>query len=93
MYSWIEVDAKQTQTMLQLTIKNASSEIPRDERSRIFDRFYRVDSALTPTVEGIGLGLSLAREILRAHNGELMLNPGKEGEHLLVLGYQWCCKF
>ena len=82
---WIEVNAQKTQTALQITIKNASSKIPASERERIFDRFHRGDPARTRKIEGIGLGLSLAREILRAHNGELILDRALEGETSFTL--------
>jgi signal transduction histidine kinase len=71
---WIEIQAYQTQTKLHVKIINASKEIPASDRSRLFDRFYRGDRAHTRKVEGIGLGLSLAREIVRAHGGDLILD-------------------
>ncbi len=77
---WIKVDAKQSNNSLQVTIVNASEDIKNGDRALIFDRFHRGDPARTRKIEGIGLGLSLAREIVRAHNGELMLNPGINGE-------------
>ncbi len=77
---WIKVDAFQNHRQLQLTIANASKEILPGNRNRIFDRFYRGDSAHSRKIEGIGLGLSLAREIVRAHHGELMLNRVCDGE-------------
>jgi len=42
----------------------------------LFDRFYRLDPARSRQSEGTGLGLSLAREIARAHGGDLTLEPG-----------------
>lgn len=77
---WIKVDAFQNHRKLQVTIANASKEIPLGNRNRIFDRFHRGDPARNRKVEGIGLALSLAREIVRAHHGELMLNPPSDGE-------------
>ncbi|MDZ8081667.1 MAG: ATP-binding protein [Nostoc sp. DcaGUA01] len=71
---WIEIHAHQTQTMLHINITNASKDIPASDRLRLFDRFYRGDRARTRKVEGIGLGLSLAREIVRAHRGDLTLD-------------------
>ncbi|MDZ8188617.1 MAG: ATP-binding protein [Nostoc sp. ChiSLP02] len=70
---WIKIQARQAQTKLYVTITNASKDIPASDRSRLFDRFYRGDRARTRKVEGIGLGLSLAREIVRAHRGDLTL--------------------
>ncbi|WP_138500442.1 sensor histidine kinase [Nostoc sp. PA-18-2419] len=73
-HGWIQIHAEQTQTRLCVTITNASIDIPASDRSRLFDRFYRSDPARTRKVEGIGLGLSLAREIVRAHRGDLTLD-------------------
>ncbi|MEH2067047.1 MAG: ATP-binding protein [Nostoc sp.] len=73
-HGWIKIHATQTQTTLYITITNASIDIPASDRFRLFDRFYRSDPARTRKVEGIGLGLSLAREIVRAHRGDLTLD-------------------
>ena len=56
-----------------IRIANTGSQIPVAERHRIFERFYRADPARSGRVEGTGLGLSLAHEIIRAHHGELTL--------------------
>ena len=53
--------------------------IPKDERDRVFDRFYRGGDELTRTVKGTGLGLSLVKEIADAHRGTVYVDsaPGK----------------
>jgi two-component system, OmpR family, heavy metal sensor histidine kinase CusS len=71
---WIRIHAKQNAATVQVTIANASQDIPATDCDRIFDRFYRGDPARTRKVEGIGLGLSLSREIARAHGGDLRLD-------------------
>ncbi|MFZ9035757.1 MAG: sensor histidine kinase [Francisellaceae bacterium] len=45
--------------------------------SRLFDPFYRVDSARTSEIAGSGLGLSIAKEIIEAHGGEIKISPNK----------------
>ena len=45
----------------------------------LFTRFYRGDSSRSRQIEGVGLGLSLAREIVHAHHGSLTLAESKEG--------------
>jgi two-component system, OmpR family, heavy metal sensor histidine kinase CusS len=65
---------------VQVTVVNASSDIPPEECDRIFDRFYRGDASRNRKREGFGLGLSLSREIARAHNGELRLDKTPKGK-------------
>lgn len=53
--------------------------IASDHLPLIFDRFYRVDSELTSTVGGSGLGLYLVNSLVRAHGGNVAVRsePGK----------------
>jgi two-component system heavy metal sensor histidine kinase CusS len=52
---------------------NTGPGIPEEARDLIFDRFYRVDPARGRVKDGFGLGLNLALEIIRAHDGTLQL--------------------
>ncbi|RCJ39419.1 two-component sensor histidine kinase [Nostoc punctiforme NIES-2108] len=82
---WIQIRTHQTPTTLHITIVNASKDIPLSDRDRIFDRFYRGDPSRNRNVEGIGLGLSLAREIARAHRGNLTLDLTSSGQTAFTL--------
>jgi heavy metal sensor kinase len=82
---WIRIDARRQAQIVSITISNCSKDIPEKDRSRIFDRFHRGDPARTRKVEGIGLGLSLAREIARAHGGDLILAPTSSGQTAFTL--------
>ncbi|MGF1538748.1 MAG: sensor histidine kinase [Elainellaceae cyanobacterium] len=88
---WVSLEAQQSvlehRTTVQVTLTNASRPIPPQERDRIFDRFYRGDPARTRTVEGLGLGLSLSREIVQAHGGRLALgtDAGEQTTFILTL--------
>jgi two-component system, OmpR family, heavy metal sensor histidine kinase CusS len=62
---------------LLLTLCNSGTGIPLADQPRIFDRFYRVNQS--PAADGLGLGLSLAREIAHAHHGELLLKESRPG--------------
>lgn len=59
------------------TLANTAAPIPDQDRALLFERFHRVDKARTSA--GSGLGLSLAREIARAHHGDLILNAYSNG--------------
>lgn len=71
--------------IVRFTLSNSGESIPREDRERIFDRFYRLDASRDGRVGGSGLGLSLAREIARAHGGELALGPDQPGVTVFVL--------
>jgi two-component system, OmpR family, heavy metal sensor histidine kinase CusS len=61
------------------SISNTGQPIPIDERERIFDRFHRAERSRDRTRGGQGLGLSICREIARAHGGEIGYVANAEG--------------
>lgn len=61
-------------------ISNTGPGIPDEDRNHIFERFYRADKARSREVDGFGLGLNLAREILRALDGDLQLVESTDQE-------------
>ena len=69
----IRIALRATARQAVLSVANTGPGIPDGERDRLFDRFYRADKARNRHVDGVGLGLSLAREIARAHGGDLTL--------------------
>jgi len=68
-----------------LSVSNTGTPIPEQDRARIFERFYRADKSRSRRIEGTGLGLSLAREIARAHGGDLMLERSDNERTAFVL--------
>ena len=63
----------------ELTIANSGPGIPPESLPRVFDRFFRGDPAHSQTVDGCGLGLSIAKWIVSAHHGTIQVEstPGK----------------
>ena len=55
----------------ELSVINTGDEIPTEHRDKIFERFYRVDSARNGEDKHYGLGLAIAKAIVAAHNGHL----------------------
>ncbi len=75
----VTVEARQDGDWLELSVGDRGIGIPRAEQSRIFDKFYRVETPLASEVSGSGLGLSLVRYIVEGHGGEVRVDsaPGK----------------
>jgi signal transduction histidine kinase len=75
---WIRIAATIRARRIEVAFANASTGISPAEREKIFHRFYRASSARDRQREGVGLGLSVAREIARAHGGDLTLSAADE---------------
>lgn len=75
----IELYLREHGETIQLTVSNTGPGIPPADRDRVFERFYRADKARARASGGAGLGLSLAREIARAHHGDLFLEQTPPG--------------
>lgn len=61
----------ETGNALVLKCENQGITIPPEKLERIFEQFYRLDSARTSTSGGAGLGLAIAKEIVRLHGGNI----------------------
>ena len=61
---------------VELAVTNSGSGISSEDEDRVFERFFRADQSRGRKVDGLGLGLSLSREIVRAHGGKLVLAGG-----------------
>ena len=64
---------------LCLELQDRGPGIEPGEQQRIFEPFYRSSSKLTDGVAGTGIGLGLARDLARAHGGDLWLEPSEQG--------------
>lgn len=62
---------KQEKNTAFLSVVNDGEEIPKDQRKKIFERFYRVDQARNSEDGNYGLGLAIARAIVTAHKGRI----------------------
>jgi heavy metal sensor kinase len=82
---WIDLTAHRRGANVEITFANAADAIDPQSRRRLFDRFHRLDPARGRDSEGTGLGLSLAREIARAHGGDVILDDASADEFRLRL--------
>ncbi|MFI9728633.1 sensor histidine kinase [Streptomyces sp. NPDC052092] len=70
----VEVSVSGDTALVRVT--DAGPGIPAEDRERVFDRFHRVDKARSRDRGGSGLGLSVARSLVRAHGGDITLTAG-----------------
>ena len=71
---WIEVKLEKSGRRVRLTLRNSVSRLPDCPPERLFERFYRGDSARTQGTAGCGVGLSAAQSIVEAHKGRIALS-------------------
>lgn len=70
--------AKDQKGMLCITCTNRGVTIPPEKLSRIFEQFYRLDTARTTKSGGAGLGLAIAKEIVELHGGTITAYSAEE---------------
>lgn len=69
----VTVTATQQNSQLHLTVKDTGNGIPEELKERIFEPFFRLDKSRSRELGGVGLGLALVREIVRVHNGSILV--------------------
>lgn len=69
----VTMNLRQAGEMAEFNIANTGAGIPPEMLPRVFDRFFRGDTAHANTIDGCGLGLSIAQWIVAAHGGKLQI--------------------
>lgn len=69
--SAIRTTLKQTEKGILLSVADQGPGIPNSEKSKVFDRFYRIGNEQTRTTKGTGLGLYLCQRIAKDHRGRI----------------------
>ena len=76
----IEDDGK----TLRIAVRDQGPGIPDDQLERVFEPFFRLESSRSRESGGVGLGLSIARNIARWHGGEVTLRNALDGKGLIA---------
>jgi len=68
-----------TDDMVEIAIDDDGPGIPDEQRDSVFKPFFRLDSSRNPDTGGVGLGLTIARDVVRNHGGDLILGESPMG--------------
>ncbi|MDV9186703.1 HAMP domain-containing sensor histidine kinase [Streptomyces sp. SR27] len=80
---WVEVTTGTEQGQAVLVVSNTGPVIPAYEIDNLFEPFRRLRQERTGSDKGVGLGLSIARSVARAHGGRIIAEP-REGGGLVM---------
>ncbi len=75
----VTIEARQEGAELIVSVTDTGPGIPPDALPRIFERFFRADSARQSMTGGSGLGLAIVRAIIEAHDGRVWAENAPEG--------------
>jgi signal transduction histidine kinase len=81
----IFVDLHVIGTTIELNVKDQGIGIAPEERSKVFDKFYRVGAEQTRSTKGTGLGLYLCKKIVTFHNGAIFIKPNQPKGSIFVV--------
>lgn len=72
-----------------LSVADTGSGIPGELRERVFEPFFRVDKSRSRELGGVGLGLALVHEIVKAHDGSISIKDNPSGGTVLRLSFDF----
>ena len=75
----VTVSAKREKNEVVLTVADTGNGIDESFREQIFEPFFRVDKSRSRELGGVGLGLAMVREIVRAHDGKIEVRGNEQG--------------
>jgi two-component system sensor histidine kinase CiaH len=84
----IFIDLHQTVASIKLTVKDEGVGIAAEERTKVFEKFYRVGAEQTRTTKGTGLGLYLCKKIVTFHDGQIFVQSNQPKGSIFVVQFK-----
>jgi two-component system phosphate regulon sensor histidine kinase PhoR len=75
----VHIDVGKVGSRIEIVVADEGPGIPEEDRSRVFERFYRVDKSRARDPGGTGLGLAIVRHLVELHGGTVRAENGPEG--------------
>jgi signal transduction histidine kinase len=70
----VEMDLSTSEDAVTVSVRDHGLGIPREQRDKIFDRFYRVSGSKQKAIPGLGMGLYIVAEIVKRHEGTITVD-------------------
>jgi two-component system osmolarity sensor histidine kinase EnvZ len=81
----IRVNGRRSAEAIEIIIDDDGPGIPAEQREEVFRPFYRLEESRNPETGGIGLGLTIARDVVRGHGGDVILADSPMGGLRVIL--------
>ena len=81
----LNVSIHQKHKTIELLIADNGIGIPKDQRKKIFTKFYRVPTGNVHNVKGFGLGLDYVQKIVSAHKWKIKVDENPEGGSIFII--------
>lgn len=76
---WVGISARRDTHHVEIAVEDDGPGIPEAQRERVFQPFVRLDQSRSRATGGVGLGLTIARDIVLGHGGDLTLDRSRKG--------------
>ncbi|WP_417820254.1 ATP-binding protein [Terasakiella sp.] len=74
---WLSIELRNDS--VEVSVDDNGPGIPEDMREEVFKPFFRLDKSRNIQTGGVGLGLSIVRDVVRAHGGDIQLTTSPQG--------------
>jgi two-component system phosphate regulon sensor histidine kinase PhoR len=81
----LKISVFQKKKSIELAISDNGIGIPKDQRKKIFTKFYRVPTGNVHNVKGFGLGLDYVQKIVSAHKWKIVVDENPDGGSIFTL--------
>jgi two-component system, OmpR family, osmolarity sensor histidine kinase EnvZ len=75
----VAVSGKRRGRVIEVIVDDDGPGIPAEQREEVFKPFHRMDGSRNPATGGVGLGLTIARDVVRGHGGDILLDQSPDG--------------
>jgi two-component system osmolarity sensor histidine kinase EnvZ len=75
----VQLQAQRKPHFIEITVDDDGPGVPEDKREEVFRPFYRLDNDKGESTGGAGLGLTIARDVVRGHGGDIQLTESPLG--------------